>query len=414
MVYTERFIDKSSIICYNLHTLYKTTKTMQATENSPNLYHHEQVSAAQEVAYEGGLVLEQTHKGTVIDLYDQAGGQEFSDPLERNETFVQIVGFGADGREASVFLSRDAVVGQSMDADGSIKTHLEARLPSSPFAEPVAPIVIGESWESPLGRLDQVSVVRKELVGGPMGFEEHRSGESPFIRAHQVVRDELKPAVLHELSVLPDDETLSGEALLRIERNRALLATSEAGRSLLPVYEAALRADPRVAEIRILATSQHLGRARHDNTVELRLGDTHAVDGAFGSFLDRVPALRENLATQLSLNPHELTPYIARMQNMLHEFGHVLDYLDRGAALVSQQRAEEMEALPLGNVPASELLREDSSRRQELDQRYSPDEVAGLIAEQARAYRRTTAEAAADQFAAAVLRANPDLLKMTK
>jgi len=406
MVLTEELIDKSSIFCYNL-LRYKITKTMQTPESVANSYQHKDV--LQEASYRGAVVIEQAHDGAVIDLHDRT--QPFTDPLELRGTSLQIVGVGPDGHEASVFITPDAIIGQARGARGELETHLEARLPGSPFIDMGQPIVIGEPWESPLGRLDQISAVRKELMTGPMGFEDHRDEESPFALARQVVQSGLRDAVLHELPAIDDSKPFSGEALLQIERNRALLASFESGHDLLPAYEAALRANPRVADIRIIASTEHYGKARQDNAVELRLGGRAEIEEAFGALLGNLPALQAEIAEQLDMPEDEVTLRVARMQNMLHEFGHVLDYMDRGAALVSQQRAEEMETLPLGSVPASELLRQDNPRRQELDQRYAPDEVAALISQQARAYRHIKAESTADRFAATVLRANPDLLK---
>lgn len=385
---------------------------MQTPETIMSQQHHERAYTVQEVLYGDRIILEQATEGATIDLLDDR--QSFIDPLVRRSAMLQIIGIGSDGQEASIFLTQSSVIGQARGMDGSLQSHLEPRLPHTSFAETPSTIVIGGAWESPLGSLERISAVRKEMTGGPMGFEDHREGESPFIWAHKVEQKELKSAILRELPTAQTTEALSGEALLRIERNRALLESFEAGRDMVPAYEAALQADSRVSEVRITATTEHYGKALRDNTVELRLGDLHEVEDAYATLLGQAPAVRVEIAEQLGIPEGEVTPRTARLQSMLHEFGHVLDYMERGASLVSRQRAEEMETLPLGSIPASELLREDNPKRQELDRRYTPDEVATLISQQAHAYRRITAESVADRFAAEVLRTNPDLLKTAK
>jgi hypothetical protein len=214
--------------------------------------------------------------------------------------------------------------------------------------------------------------------------------------------------------------------------NRNLLANSEMGILLTGLYDAAVAKDPRLGEISIVPYSDSERGTRGSafaraadksqsgkHEIHVRLGDTDETADLMQDTLDRVPGLREIVAQKLAIEPAELKPLQLHGFIMLHEMGHLVEFMDHEGRMpkLRERMKHEKDALPLGGIATSALIDEDSPGGQyvranweEISNQYSVESIAELADLKNAAHRSMTSEAFADNFASDVLAYEPTLL----
>lgn len=244
-------------------------------------------------------------------------------------------------------------------------------------------------------------------------------------------------------STAPEASVTSPEATPdQYNENMDLLKQSEMGVLLAEAYRSAVHLDPRLADIKIVpydasergAKGSAFARSADNaesgqHEIHVRLDD---IDGALNlveSQLDSVPGLREILGEMMDVPGEELTPLQVHAFIMLHEMGHLVEFMDNEGnmpALRERQRKEK-DALPLGELVVKELIPsgiistsmilDPSSAGGQIVRdnwdRVSQDYGVSTIEELAeitnRAHRDMTSERFADNFAADVLSLEPNL-----
>ncbi len=200
-------------------------------------------------------------------------------------------------------------------------------------------------------------------------------------------------------------------------KNQAALSRSELGPVLLDAYNMAVAADPRLAEVEIIAIpddNQRIAFARPAwksasgrHQINIRLGNTDSALKLHKDAVDRIPGARQFFANAMGIDEANLTPVLLYLHSTLHELGHTLEYMDyeEQPEQLLVRRLAEKHAMPAGNVGALKLLNDPqrlSALAHELG--VSPDQ---LVSMQFRAYRNLTSEKRADDFAGRVIKANP-------
>lgn len=213
------------------------------------------------------------------------------------------------------------------------------------------------------------------------------------------------------------------------ERNEELLGKTELGVILAPAYREAVNLDPRLGDIDI-QTIDNPDEVRHGfarpswasesgkHEIHVRLEDLDGTLAHYQKAIDEAPDAIAIIAERMGIDVDRVTPQMMYVQSILHEMGHLtehMDYEDNPEEFRRRNKAEKA-ALPIGNTTVSKLIAIDSPIRQQVEQHW--DEVsqrtgAGsideLISMQSIAYRSMTSEAHADNFAADVFLANPQL-----
>lgn len=223
------------------------------------------------------------------------------------------------------------------------------------------------------------------------------------------------------------------------ENFRLLEAAGELGKTLVPVYAAALATAPELSAVRI--TDQYRPPATDEEQAVSEVQPTHktagAIHGAFAkdgahsvyinlaengqAFEDAMqdaPICRSVMAETIGVYPADLTKELFATFSLAHELGHARDFInntpDKGTMI--NRRFRDMQTLPLSNrQPYDVELWLDPSGGQNYFNQFasywakrgihSPEE---LIRAQAKAYRAMPTEAGPDQFALSVLAALPD------
>lgn len=228
------------------------------------------------------------------------------------------------------------------------------------------------------------------------------------------------------------------------EANEAVLGQSELGIILKDAYNAAVNQDPRLENIAVRSNAdpqdprpayivpswgKNNQTGRHE--IYLRLDDLDETLATFEKSMQHTPKSTAVVAESLGIPTEEVTPQLLFVYSALHEMGHALECMDYEAAgktpaeHLHDQRVERAK-LPIGNLLASQLFSVDSPNRQYVEQHWDTaramasqnysaftgqDESITSIEEltdaTAHVHRKTKFEAAADQFAATVLQAEP-------
>ena len=211
------------------------------------------------------------------------------------------------------------------------------------------------------------------------------------------------------------------------EKNLEVLGKSELGVFLERAYLDAVNLDPRLSEIDIVPMSEGESlvaacipawaseTGRH--TVRLRLG----LDDALASHqevLDKVPGARELFAAKMGLQPDEVSAPALHVFSMLHEMGHITEFMDYDGnpdELKSRQRREK-QALPIGNGAVSAMMTEGTNAHRfildnwdAIQLKYGVASIGELLTLQHEAHRNMTSERIADNFAADVFVVDPSL-----
>jgi len=234
--------------------------------------------------------------------------------------------------------------------------------------------------------------------------------------------------VTQQAAQAPEQEKTQHDA------NRELLASSEGAVLLLAAYDAAVEAEPRLADILVVPYDESERGAKGSafargadisesgkHEIHVRLDDLDASLELMQETLNKVPGLREMMAEKLMIDdPTELTPMQLHTFVMLHEMGHLVEFMDHEGSmpeLRKRQRAEK-DALPMGNIATSDLIDPNSPAGKYVRENWetiSAEHGVATITELAElknaAHRSMTSEAFADNFAARVLVYEPTLLE---
>jgi hypothetical protein len=230
---------------------------------------------------------------------------------------------------------------------------------------------------------------------------------------------------MHEQS----ESSTSTQELSQQERNQELLRNSELGVFLERAYIDAINLDPRLANIEILQKNESdVGIAhavpswssetgKHQISVELdNLDETL---NKHQETLDRIPGARELFSSVMGIKPDEITPIALHVFSILHEMGHITEFMDNENdpdALRLRQRREKV-ALPIGNATVSALMTLGTPARElvegrwpEVKNKYGIETMDELLKLQHDSHRNMTSEKIADGFASDVFAVNPELV----
>ena len=213
------------------------------------------------------------------------------------------------------------------------------------------------------------------------------------------------------------------------DQNEALLRNSELGVLLHDAYLTATNIDPRLDDVVIVPNDSDDSRiafARHkENTesgnyeVHLRLNDLDKSLALQENLLNNVQGSRELFAGILDIEPDQVTPQLLHVFSILHELGHITEYMDNeGNEVELQQRMRrEKAALPIGNTATSKLMDPSSPAHQavvenwgQISAQHGVSTMGDLIEKQHGAYRGMTSEHTADMFAVDVFATNTQLV----
>jgi len=230
---------------------------------------------------------------------------------------------------------------------------------------------------------------------------------------------------------MPETLTPSPAELSQEEQNEALLGQSELGVILTDAYRTAVNLDPRLADIKISPISDPqdhrygyatpkwaVSNESGQHEIHVRLDDLDGTLAYYAKAMQDLPAGVDMIASRLGVEPQKVTPQLLYVQSILHEMGHLTEYMDNEgdpAALQHRVKAERA-ALPIGNVTAGALITPGTKAYEFVEASW--DEIqAGLgvasrddlVARQAREYRTMTSETIADGFATNVFVSNPQM-----
>ena len=230
---------------------------------------------------------------------------------------------------------------------------------------------------------------------------------------------------------MTDQENLTSklEQLPLEEQNQELLRNSELGVFMERAYMDAVRLDPRLADIKVVAideestpvaaASPSWASESGNHEIHVRLNNLDEALSKHQEILDTVPGSRELFAEKMGLKPEEVTPAALHVFSTLHEMGHLTEYMDHEADPDSlRQRARrEKAALPIGNASVSAIMTPGSAARElvdnnwaEISDKYGVDTIDQLLELQHAAHRGMTSERIADEFAADVFALDPELV----
>lgn len=214
------------------------------------------------------------------------------------------------------------------------------------------------------------------------------------------------------------------------DKNYDLLRRSELGVLLTRAYLSAVNMSPRLADLALLempadsdktASARPIWSARNisgRHEVRIRLDDLDGILEAYESALESRPAVVEHVGQMLGLQPEDMTPQLFYVFSMLHEMGHVDDYMEHEDNPEEFRRKKRMSeaSLPLGRVSTTELLDPSTElhqkvmSNQDLFDRHGVSDIKELAAVNLIAYRNMRHEKYADEFATQVLLWQPALM----
>lgn len=218
-------------------------------------------------------------------------------------------------------------------------------------------------------------------------------------------------------------ETLTHPEYAQEEKNREMLRQAELGVVLERAYIEAVKQDDRLKDIEIIPLDKDSHRAamarpswhpeaKGKHQIHIRLDDLDETLNRYDELMDKVPGAREIFAEQLWVDPSDVTPQLLYTQSVLHEMGHLteyMDYEDNHLELEERQRVEYV-ALPIGNATTSAILNQDTKAGsfvadnwENISAKLKVGSIDELAEKQHTAYRSMTSEAHADNFAADVL-----------
>lgn len=217
--------------------------------------------------------------------------------------------------------------------------------------------------------------------------------------------------------------------LTQDEQNEHLLGQSELGVIVQDAYREATSIDPRLSEMKIVAIDDEEEKSHGFATpgdvsesgkheVHIRLNNLDEILGYYKESIKDYPASIESISERMHLKPDQVTPQLLYVQSILHEMGHVTEYMDYENDMDSLRlrNKQERTALPLGYHSLTKLMDSESTLRQSVDQhweelrtKHGVDDIDGLARVQGTAYRNLTSERHADMFAADVFDANPQM-----
>lgn len=211
--------------------------------------------------------------------------------------------------------------------------------------------------------------------------------------------------------------------------NYEILRNSEVGVILAEAYVCAVNLDPRLEGIGIVPITDE-DEKRHgyatpkwasesgNHEIHVRLDNLDETLDYYAKAMDASPDTMRIIAENMGIDVSMLTPQMMYVQSILHEMGHItefMDYEDNPEELRNRTRQEKL-ALPLGNVTVGKLINEDSPVRQnvlenwdEVQTRTGAQSMDELITMTAVAYRGMTSETIADNFASDVFAVNPHM-----
>lgn len=211
--------------------------------------------------------------------------------------------------------------------------------------------------------------------------------------------------------------------------NESLLENSELGVILADAYRAATDLDPRLEDMKIVpiedpAETRH-GFARpaqlsesSKHEVHVRLNDLDTVLAYYEKAMEDYPFSINIIADRLGVAKEEVTPQLLYVQSILHEMGHVTEFMDFEGRMdeLKDRNKKERLALPLGYNSLTKLMDPTSELRQRVDEHWDElarehnvSDIHGLAEIQGVAYRNLTSERVADNFATDVFDVNPQL-----
>ena len=166
----------------------------------------------------------------------------------------------------------------------------------------------------------------------------------------------------------------------QFDKNYELLRNSEVGVILAEAYEEAARLDPRLAAIEIKDITdpdeKRYGHATPSwasetgkHQIHVRLSDLDGTLAHYQGAMDQAPVAIELIAKRMGIEPSQVTPQLMFTQSILHEMGHIteyMDYEDHPDELRERNRREKL-SLPIGNTTVGKLIQVDSPIRQQVE-----------------------------------------------
>ncbi len=212
-------------------------------------------------------------------------------------------------------------------------------------------------------------------------------------------------------------------------QNVELLRGAEMGVILETAYLEAVKLDPRLADVEIVPLddeSSSIARARPAWVSENGRHQVHlSVDNLddkllkIDDSLDGIPGARQHFADKMGISSDEITPQLMHVFALLHELGHVSEYMDyenNPEELNTRVKREKL-ALPIGRATVSAIMSEGTRANTFVQKNWDAIHdslgvatMEELLQKQHDAYRDMTSETFADDFAASVLAMNPVLL----
>lgn len=217
-------------------------------------------------------------------------------------------------------------------------------------------------------------------------------------------------------------------------RNKELLENPECGSLLAEVYDAATAIDPRLKDVMIVpfdvekngvngsafALGADISKSgKHE--VHVRTDNLYKTLKVIESTLDKVPGLRETISKRLKIeDPEDLSPMQVHAFVILHELGHITEFMDNEDTMqeLRQRQKIEKDALPIGDIATYQIIDPSTSGVKYIRQRwklyselFEVDSIEELAQIRQDAYSRMTSEVIADDFATDVMNSEPILLE---
>lgn len=204
------------------------------------------------------------------------------------------------------------------------------------------------------------------------------------------------------------------------ELNRELLVSGETGALLSPIYEIAVRADPRLERVRLVKLDSQddsrLGFAKHGFGREDRIHEVHfrigheGIEATQTMLKEQAPSI-EVVAKKLGIRSESVTAELLAQFVFLHELGHAKDFIDHDdgpEAYIATTNADRMRLPIAGKTP--KWLKSEEGRRfveahwDNIQTTLRVQTFDELLELQSEAYRKLPDEARADNFAGRLLR----------
>jgi len=212
-------------------------------------------------------------------------------------------------------------------------------------------------------------------------------------------------------------------------KNREILRQTEMGAVLEQLYDEALKADPRLADVEFVTLDDDTEpsvafalpswETKGKHQVHVRVGNLDEVLRKVQANMDQIPGSRELFAGLIGVKPEDMTPQLLQAFALLHELGHVTEYMDYedDPEKLIERRKREYLALPIGNATVSSIARVGSANHRFVTENwegisadYGVSSLGELLERQHAEFRGMTNERRADGFAASVLHMSPDIV----